>query len=160
MGALSAHARPRLRPEAKLKEVFTSMRGAARMRCDRSTSRRRRGGDIEIETTHVTADMIRRTIRYQNLSGRGRAQALQRLHLFQEKAVMMIQMSFFRIPLWLAPRHYLIWKRTGREIASRSLFPSAAATRPISAARSAGTRSIRYSCCWKCAIRTMAPFST
>ena len=103
--------------QAKLKEVFTLMRGGSDALLDRLDQLEDgEVADIEIEMTHVTADIILRTILSESLEGEGARKIFNAFNLFQEKAVMMIQMSFFRIPLWLAPRHYLIWKRTGREI--------------------------------------------
>jgi cytochrome P450 len=103
--------------QAKLKEVFTLMTGGADAMVARLDSvKDGEIADIEIEMTHVTADIILRTILSESLEGEGARKIFNAFNLFQEKAVVMIQLSFFRLPLWLAPRHYLIWKRTGREI--------------------------------------------
>ena len=103
--------------QAKLKEVFTLMRGGADAMIERLDAVRDGGvADIEIEMTHVTADIILRTILSESLEGEGARQIFNAFNLFQEKAVVMIQLGFFRLPLWLAPRHYMIWKRTGKKI--------------------------------------------
>ncbi len=103
--------------QAKLKEVFTLMTGGADAMIERLDAVPDGGvADIEIEMTHVTADIILRTILSESLEGEGARKIFNAFNLFQEKAVVMIQLSFFRLPLWLAPRHYLIWKRTGKEI--------------------------------------------
>lgn len=103
--------------QAKLKEVFTLMKGGSD-ELMRRLDQLEEGevADIEIEMTHVTADIILRTILSESLEGEGARKIFHAFHLFQEKAALMIQMSFFHIPLWLAPRSYLIWKRSGREI--------------------------------------------
>jgi cytochrome P450 len=72
--------------------------------------------DIELEMTHVTADIILRTILSESLESEGAQKIFNAFNRFQEKAALMIQMRFFRIPLWFAPYHYIIWKRSGREI--------------------------------------------
>lgn len=103
--------------QVKLKEVFTLMSGGADAMIERLDSMEDGGvADIEIEMTHVTADIILRTILSESLEGEGARKIFNAFNLFQEKAVVMIQLSFFRLPLWLAPRHYRIWKRTGKEI--------------------------------------------
>jgi cytochrome P450 len=103
--------------QAKLKEVFTLMRGGADAMIARLDAVDDGGVvDIEIEMTHVTADVILRTILSESLESEGARKIFNAFNLFQEKAVLMIQLSFFRLPLWLVPRHYLIWKRAGREI--------------------------------------------
>ncbi|MGB2559098.1 MAG: cytochrome P450 [Akkermansiaceae bacterium] len=103
--------------QAKLKEVFTLMRGGSDALIERLDQLEDgQVADIELEMTHVTADIILRTILSETLESDGAYKIFKAFNLFQEKAVLMIQMSFFRIPLWLAPRHYWIWKRTGREI--------------------------------------------
>lgn len=103
--------------QAKLKEVFSLMSGGADAMIARLDSLEDGGiADIEIEMTHVTADIILRTILSESLEGEGARKIFNAFNLFQEKAVLMIQMSFFRLPLWLAPRTYWVWKRTGKEI--------------------------------------------
>jgi cytochrome P450 len=103
--------------QAKLKEVFSLMTGGADAMVARLDAvKDGEIADIEIEMTHVTADIILRTILSESLEGEGARQIFNAFNLFQEKAVVMIQLSFFRLPLWLAPLHYRTWKRTGREI--------------------------------------------
>jgi cytochrome P450 len=103
--------------QAKLKEVFSLMTGGADAMLKRLDTVEDGGiADIEIEMTHVTADIILRTILSESLEGEGARKIFNAFNLFQEKAVVMIQLSFLRLPLWLAPRHYMIWKRTGKEI--------------------------------------------
>lgn len=103
--------------QAKLKEVFALMTGGADAMVARLDAVKDGDiADIEIEMTHVTADIILRTILSESLEGEGARKIFNAFNLFQEKAVVMIQLSFFRLPLWLAPRHYMIWKSTGKEI--------------------------------------------
>lgn len=103
--------------QAKLKEVFSLMCGGSDALLKRLDSLEDGGlVDIELEMTHVTADIILRTILSESLEGEGARKIFHAFNLFQENAVMMIQLGFLRLPLWLAPRHYRIWKRTGREI--------------------------------------------
>lgn len=103
--------------QAKLKEVFTLMTGGADAMVERLDAVEDGGvADIEIEMTHVTADIILRTILSESLEGEGARKIFNAFNLFQEHAVVMIQLSFFRLPLWLVPKPYLIWKRTGKEI--------------------------------------------
>jgi cytochrome P450 len=103
--------------QAKLKEVFGLMRGGAEAMTNRLDSVENGSMvDVEIEMTHVTADIILRTILSEPLEGEGARKIFHAFNRFQEKAVLMIQMSFFRLPLWLAPFHFIVWKRCGREI--------------------------------------------
>ncbi len=103
--------------QAKLKEVFSLMSGGADAMMSRFDSIEDGGVvDIELEMTHVTADIILRTILSESLESEGARKIYEAFSLFQEKAVVMIQLGFFRLPLWLAPRHYMIWRRTGKEI--------------------------------------------
>jgi cytochrome P450 len=103
--------------QAKLKEVFPLMVGGAEAMMARLDEVPDGGiADIEMEMTHVTADVILRTILSESLEGEGARKIFNAFNLFQEKAVVMIQLSFFRLPLWLAPRHYFAWKRSGKEI--------------------------------------------
>lgn len=103
--------------QAKLKEVFTLMRGGSDALLERLDQIEDGSvADIEIEMTHVTADIILRTILSEPLEGEGARKIFHAFNLFQENASLMIQLGFFRLPLWLAPKHYFIWKRTGREI--------------------------------------------
>ena len=103
--------------QAKLKEVFPLMVGGAEAMMERLDAVPDGDiADIEMEMTHVTADVILRTILSESLEGEGARRIFNAFNLFQEKAVVMIQLSFFRLPLWLAPRQYMIWKRTGKEI--------------------------------------------
>ncbi len=103
--------------QAKLKEVFSLMRGGADAMIQRLDAVEDGGEvDIEMEMTHVTADIILRTILSESVEGERARKIFSAFHLFQENAVAMIQLSFFRLPLWLAPRHYRIWKRSGKEI--------------------------------------------
>ena len=103
--------------QAKLKEVFTLMRGGSEALLNRLDQLDEgEAADIELEMTHVTADIILRTILSESLESEGAQKIFKAFNLFQDKAALMIQMGFFRIPLWLAPHHYIIWKRSGREI--------------------------------------------
>ncbi len=103
--------------QAKLKEVFSLMGGGSDAMLKRFDDLEDGGiVDIELEMTHVTADIILRTILSESLEGEGARKIYQAFNLFQEKAMVMIQLGFLRLPLWLAPRHYMIWKRTGKEI--------------------------------------------
>lgn len=103
--------------QAKLKEVFTLMTGGADAMVARLDAvKDGEIADIEMEMTHVTADIILRTILSESLESEGARKIFNAFNLFQEKAVVMIQLSFFRLPLWLAPFHHRIWKHTGKEI--------------------------------------------
>ncbi len=103
--------------QAKLKDVFTLMRGGVEaMKARFDAVEDGALADIEMEMTHVTADIILRTILSETLEGEGAHKIFHAFNRFQEKAVVMLQLSFFHLPLWLAPHHYLIWKRSGREI--------------------------------------------
>ena len=103
--------------QAKLKKVFTLMRAGAEAMLSRFESfGDGEVADIEIEMTHVTADIILRTILSETLEGDSARKIFHAFNTFQEKASLMIQLGFFRIPLWIAPYHYLVWKRTGKEI--------------------------------------------
>ena len=103
--------------QAKLKEVFTLMQGGSDALLDRMDQLEDgEAADIELEMTHVTADIILRTILSESLESEGAQKIFSAFNLFQEKAALMIQMRFFRIPLWLAPYHYIVWRRSGCEI--------------------------------------------
>lgn len=103
--------------QAKLKDVFPLMQGGS----DALLSRMNKipdGGevDIEIEMTHVTADIILRTILSESLESETAVMIFEAFSEFQEKASLMIQLGFIKVPLWFAPRTYIVWKRKGREI--------------------------------------------
>lgn len=103
--------------QAKLKEVFTLMRGGSDALIERMDALEDGAiADIEIEMTHVTADIILRTILSESLAGEGARKIFHAFNRFQEKAVVMIQLSFFHLPRWFAPYHYFVWKREGRVI--------------------------------------------
>jgi cytochrome P450 len=103
--------------QAKLKEVFALMSGGAEAMIKRlDNAEDGEVVDIELEMTHVTADIILRTILSESLESEGARRIYESFNLFQEKAALMIQLGFFRLPLWLAPRHYMTWKRAGKEI--------------------------------------------
>ncbi len=103
--------------QAKLKEVFSLMHGGSEAMLARFDKfEDGEVADIEIEMTHVTADIILRTILSETLENEGARKIFHAFNRFQEKAVLMIQLGFFRIPLWILPHHYFFWKRTGKEI--------------------------------------------
>lgn len=103
--------------QAKLKEVFTLMNGGSDALLER-LDKAEEGElvDIEIEMTHVTADIILRTILSESLESEGARKIFDAFNLFQEKTVLMIQLSFLRLPLWFAPRTYFAWKKAGKVI--------------------------------------------
>lgn len=103
--------------QAKLKEVFTLMKGGSDAMIQRFDELDDGGAaDIEIEMTHVTADIILRTILSESLEGEDARKIFHGFNLFQEKASVMIQLGFFHLPRWILPHHYFTWKRTGKEI--------------------------------------------
>ncbi|WP_411827158.1 cytochrome P450 [Luteolibacter sp. AS25] len=103
--------------QAKLKDVYALMKGGSDAMIER-LDKVEDGAevDIEMEMTHVTADIILRTILSETLEGDTAKKIFDNFHLFQEKASVMIQMDFFHIPLWLMPHHFFVWKKTGRVI--------------------------------------------
>jgi cytochrome P450 len=103
--------------QAKLKDVFPLMQGGSNSLLSRMDKIPDGGEvDIEIEMTHVTADIILRTILSESLESETAVMIFEAFSEFQEKASLMIQLGFIKVPLWLAPRTYIIWKRKGREI--------------------------------------------
>lgn len=103
--------------QAKLKDVFPLMQGGSDSllgRIDKIPD----GGvvDIEIEMTHVTADIILRTILSESIESDTAIMIFEAFSEFQEKASLMIQLGFIKVPFWLAPKTHFIWKRKGKEI--------------------------------------------
>lgn len=103
--------------QAKLKDVFPLMQGGSEALLNR-LKKTPAGSevDIELEMTHVTADIILRTILSESLESETAVMIFNAFSEFQEKASLMIQLGFIKIPLWFAPRTYFVWKRKGREI--------------------------------------------
>lgn len=105
--------------QAKLKDVFQLMRGGSDALLQRLDSIPDGGTvDIELEMTHVTADIILRTILSDALDAEGAHRIYHAFSEFQEHAVLMIQMRILRLPLWLVPRSQRAWKKTAREVRS------------------------------------------
>jgi cytochrome P450 len=103
--------------QAKLKDVFPLMQGGSDALLNRMKMIPDGGEvDVEIEMTHVTADIILRTILSESLESETAVMIFEAFSEFQEKASLMIQLGFINAPLWLAPRTYIVWKRKGREI--------------------------------------------
>lgn len=126
-GALWQKQRKMLDPafgQAKLKEVFTLMSAGSEAMVKRFDELEDGGvADIEIEMTHVTADIILRTILSENLEGEEAQKIFHLFHTFQEKAAIMINLGFFHVPRWILPHHYIAWKRSGKEIRKLLLVP-------------------------------------
>lgn len=103
--------------QAKLKDVFPLMQDGSNSLLSRMDKIPDGGEvDIEIEMTHVTADIILRTILSESIESETAVMIFEAFSEFQEKASLMIQLGFIKVPLWFAPRTYIIWKRKGREI--------------------------------------------
>ncbi len=103
--------------QAKLKDVFPLMQDGSNSLLSRMDKIPDGGEvDIEIEMTHVTADIILRTILSESIESETAVMIFEAFSEFQEKASLMIQLGFINVPLWFAPRTYIIWKRKGREI--------------------------------------------
>lgn len=103
--------------QAKLKDVFPLMQGGSNSLLSRLEKiPDGEEVDIEIEMTHVTADIILRTILSESLESATAVMIFEAFSEFQEKASLMIQLGFIKVPLWFAPRTYMTWKRKGREI--------------------------------------------
>jgi cytochrome P450 len=103
--------------QAKLKDVFLLMRkGADSMLTRLDRVKDGEEIDIEMEMTHVTADIILRTILSEALEGDVARRIFDGFNLFQEKASTMIIVGLCPVPMWILPFHYFSWKRAGREI--------------------------------------------
>ena len=71
---------------------------------------------IDVEMTHVTADIIMRTILSVPIKDREALEIFHWFEEFQEKASRVNVLKAFKLPCWLFPRDYLNWKKRGKQI--------------------------------------------
>lgn len=102
---------------AGLKKVFPLMLDAVR---DQLTRLRNHPEAEEIrmdeEMTHVTADIIMRTILSKPIKDREALEVFHWFEDFQEKASRVNVLSAFKLPSWIVPWDYILWKKRGRQI--------------------------------------------
>jgi len=90
--------------QARLKNVFPLMRDAGIALCER-LDRLQDGAvhDLEVEMTHVTADIIFRTILSQKLDGDNARKVFDAFTRFQALAPRVLLPRLYRLPAWLRP---------------------------------------------------------
>jgi len=76
------------------------------------------GSEVEIdkEMTHVTADIIMRTILSVPIENEQALEIFEWFEEFQEKASRVAILSAFKLPRWIFPRDYCLWKKRGKQI--------------------------------------------
>lgn len=102
---------------AGLKKVFPLMLDAVRDQLERL---RQHPEEEEIrmdaEMTHVTADIIMRTILSKPIKDREALEVFHWFEDFQEKASRVNVLAAFKLPSWIIPWDYLRWKKRGKQI--------------------------------------------
>jgi len=102
---------------AGLKKVFPLMIDAVKALQARIDSYAD-GSEVEIdkEMTHVTADIIMRTILSVPIENEQALEIFEWFEEFQEKASRVAILSAFKLPRWIFPRDYCLWKKRGKQI--------------------------------------------
>jgi len=102
---------------AGLRTIFPTMKHTVEVMLDRM-SQHPQGEPIEIDVvmTHVTADIIMRTILSYPLTEEESAELFHNFEVFQEKALRLNLFRMFRLPKLLNPYDYYQWKKTGGAI--------------------------------------------
>jgi len=102
--------------QARLQVVFPLMRDAVEGLL-RRLDNRENGAilDVDVEMTHVTADIIFRTVFSQPLEGEDACRVYNAFVRFQESAARVSMLLTCQLPEWLAPGRAK-WNRSGREI--------------------------------------------
>lgn len=103
--------------QTKLKEAFVLMKGGVDSMVGRFDAvRDGHEVDVELEMTHVTADIILRTIFSEELEEATARRIFNGFNKFQQTASALVGLGLFGLPMWLSPYRYFVWKKTGREI--------------------------------------------
>jgi len=71
---------------------------------------------LDKEMTHVTADIIMRTILSVPIKTREELEVFHKFEIFQEKASKVNMLAACKLPRWIFPREYFQWKKSGKEI--------------------------------------------
>lgn len=72
--------------------------------------------DIDQEMTQVTADIIMRTILSTPITTEKAAEIFEYFEDFQESANKLNVLRAFYLPVWLSPKHFYLWHKTGKQI--------------------------------------------
>jgi len=102
---------------AGLKKVFPLMVEAVKDMKDRLDDLK--DGEtcmVDQEMTHVTADIIMRTILSVPIQTKEALEVFHRFEEFQEKASRVNILAAFKLPRWLLPWDYVVWKKRGKQI--------------------------------------------
>ncbi len=103
--------------KAGLKNVFSLMCDAVQQMHQRLDSYKDgQAIDIDVEMTHVTADIIMRTILSSPIESDRAFKVFHYFEEYQEKSNSLLMLRLFRLPKWVSLRSYIIWKRRGRQI--------------------------------------------
>ena len=102
--------------QARLKVVFPLMRDAVTSLLQRLDQLEDGADlDVDIQMTHVTADIIFRTVFSQSLEGEDANKVFNAFIKFQESSTRVTMLFSYRLPEWLTPWRAK-WNRSGAEI--------------------------------------------
>ncbi|MEM9283665.1 MAG: cytochrome P450, partial [Verrucomicrobiota bacterium] len=101
-----------------LKKVFPLMQEAVTDLLGRLDHFENEECPIGDEMTHVTADIIMRTILSYPLGADEAMDLARRFERFQMKASIVNMLVSMRLPRWILPRNWLIWRSEGKKIRS------------------------------------------
>ena len=71
---------------------------------------------MDLEMTHVTADIIMRTILSSPIKSKDALEIFHFFEEFQEKSSEINMLKMFRLPRWFSTKNYILWRRRGRQI--------------------------------------------
>lgn len=71
---------------------------------------------IDAEMTHVTADIIMRTILSVSISDTQTGEFFKQFEEFQERTTQISALLIFKLPRWIFPYNYYLWKKRGKQI--------------------------------------------
>ena len=102
---------------AGLKKVFPVMKEAVKDMRDRlSQLKEGEVTELDKEMTHVTADIIMRTILSVPIKTQEALEVFHKFEIFQEKAIKVNMLAAIKLPRWFFPREYYKWKKSGSQI--------------------------------------------
>lgn len=71
---------------------------------------------FDVEMTHITADIIMRTILSLPIKDKEALDIFHKFEEFQEKANRVNMFAVFKIPSWFSPLNHYLWKKRGKQI--------------------------------------------
>jgi cytochrome P450 len=102
---------------AGLKKVFPLMVESVKESMERLNSHEDGSiCDVDVEMTHVTADVIMRTILSVSIDAKEAKEVFDNFEIFQEKSSKVNLLVMFKLPPWLFPRDWKNWRDSGKKI--------------------------------------------